>query len=134
MVLGGWVFCYERGTHVRVWNTRDAQPVAAFFKRSSGRAHYRDTLLIRNSVWNTRDALPVAAFTARAASYSYRRKYNPSVWRVSFFLETSVSRARFLSEGPAGCTWKREFKLQYRKAGLLKSSRRLREFGPVGCQ
>ena len=31
-------------------------------------------------------------------------------------------------------TWKRDFKLPWRKAGLLKSSRWLSGFGPVGCQ
>ena len=31
-------------------------------------------------------------------------------------------------------TWEREFKLPWRKTGLLKSSRRLSGFGPVGCQ
>jgi len=35
-------------------------------------------------------------------------------------------------EGKA--TWKREFKLSWRKAGLLKPFRGLSGLGPVGCQ
>ena len=36
-----------------------------------------------------------------------------------------------VEEGRCQATWKREFKLQWRKAGPLKSYRRLSGFGPV---
>ena len=39
-----------------------------------------------------------------------------------------------VKEGKYWATWKREFKIPWRKAGLLKSSRWSSGFGSVGCQ
>ena len=49
--------------------------------------------------------------------------------------EVRVARSGlYLQEGKCKATWKREFKLPWRKAGLLTSTRRLSGFGTAGCQ
>ena len=63
-----------------------------------------------------------------------QREVHTYTYMYAATTETGPEVEALAVEGGCKATWKREFKLSWRKASLLKSIRWLSGFGLVGCQ